>query len=167
MSAGKAKCCARIANYAIRSSARKLRSLRTHRSGGGGKVRSSMAAAGKTCATRCNQCHWRGRGLSPECTTCHARPAGAPMAALPCASLPSEGADVKPLTPCISCHPNRAELHLKATHAATDCTVCHTPHQWTVPKEKLRHLVIRTSRIIMPQGLCRDCHPFRQAAKAS
>ena len=123
--------------------------------------------AGKHAQLSCNQCHWRGRGLSTDCSTCHTHPAGAPMAALPCASCHLKEQDVKPLTPCISCHPNRAELHLKATHAATDCTVCHTPHQWTVNKRDNCATCHTDKSNHYSQGVCRDCHPFRQAAKAS
>jgi Class III cytochrome C family len=123
--------------------------------------------AGKHAQLSCNQCHWRGRGLSPDCTTCHTRPAGAPMAALPCAACHLKEQEIKPLTPCVGCHPNRTELHLKPTHAATDCTMCHTPHQWTVNKRENCYTCHPDKTSHYTQGVCRDCHPFRQAAKAS
>jgi len=122
---------------------------------------------GKHAQLSCNQCHWRGRGLSTDCTTCHAHPANAPMAALPCATCHLKEQEIKPLTPCVSCHPTRAELHLKPTHAATDCTMCHTPHQWTVDKRDNCYACHPDKSNHYPQGLCRDCHPFRQAAKSS
>ena len=46
---------------------------------------------GKHAQISCNQCHWRGRGLSPDCTTCHIRPAGAPMADASVFSVPPKG----------------------------------------------------------------------------
>jgi hypothetical protein len=122
---------------------------------------------GKHAQLSCNQCHWRGRGLTAECTTCHARPAGTPMAALPCATCHLKEQQVKPLTPCVSSHANRTELHLKATHSATDCTVCHVPHQWTVTKREVCYTCHPDKADHNAPGLCRDCHPFRQAAKAS
>lgn len=122
---------------------------------------------GKHAQLSCNQCHWRGRGLSTDCTTCHTLPAGAPMAALPCATCHLKEQEVKPLTSCVSCHPNRTELHLKPTHAATDCTTCHTPHQWTVNKRDSCSTCHADKASHYPQGVCRDCHPFRQPAKVS
>jgi hypothetical protein len=121
---------------------------------------------GKHAELACNQCHWRGRGLTPECTTCHTRPAGAPMATLPCSTCHAKEQQLKPITPCASCHPARAELHLKPTHAAADCTVCHVPHQWTAAQRENCYACHPDKPNHNPQGLCRDCHPFRQAAKA-
>lgn len=121
---------------------------------------------GKHAQLSCNQCHWRGRGLSPECTTCHARPAGAPMATLPCSTCHLKEQEVKPIASCVSCHPNRAELHLKPTHAATDCTMCHTPHQWTVNKRDNCYTCHPDKSSHYSQGMCSDCHLFRQPAKA-
>ena len=121
---------------------------------------------GKHAELSCNQCHWRGRGLNPECTTCHTRPAGAPMAELPCATCHLREQQVKPLTPCISCHANRTELHLKPTHSATDCTVCHVPHQWAVNKREVCYTCHPDKTNHNAPNLCRDCHPFRQGAKA-
>ena len=123
--------------------------------------------SGKHAQLACNQCHWRGRGLTAECSTCHTRPADAPMASLPCATCHLKEQEIKPLTPCISCHPNRAELHLKPTHAATDCTMCHVPHQWTVNNRQTCYTCHPDKSMHYPQGICRDCHPFRQAAKSS
>jgi len=122
---------------------------------------------GKHAQLSCNQCHWRGRGLSPECTTCHTRPASAPMATLPCSACHLKEQEIKPLTPCVSCHPNRSELHLKPTHAATDCTVCHTPHQWSVTKRDTCYTCHTDKTTHYTQGVCVDCHPFRPAAKPS
>jgi len=122
---------------------------------------------GKHAQLSCNECHWRGRGLSPDCATCHAHPADAPMASLPCATCHLKEQEIKPLTPCISCHPNRAELHLKATHAVTECTVCHLPHQWAVTKRETCYTCHPDKSNHYTEGLCRDCHPFRQPAKAS
>jgi len=122
---------------------------------------------GKHAQLSCNQCHWRGRGLTPECTTCHTRPTGAPMAALSCASCHLKAQQVKPLVSCVTCHPGRAELHLKLTHAATDCTLCHLPHQWSVTKREICAGCHPDKSNHYTQGVCRDCHPFRQAAKAS
>jgi NapC/NirT cytochrome c family, N-terminal region len=122
---------------------------------------------GKHAQLSCNQCHWRGRGLTPECTTCHTRAAGAPMATLPCSTCHLKEQEVKPLTPCASCHPNRTELHLKTTHAATDCTVCHVPHAWAVDKREICYSCHPDKSNHNPQGLCRDCHPFRPPAKTS
>jgi len=121
---------------------------------------------GKHARLSCNQCHWRGRGLTTECTTCHARPAGAPMAALPCATCHLKDQEVKPVAPCANCHANRTELHLKATHSATDCTVCHIPHQWTVTKRDVCYTCHPDKSNHNASNLCRDCHPFRQGAKA-
>jgi hypothetical protein len=122
---------------------------------------------GKHAQLSCNQCHWRGRGLSPDCTTCHTHPAGAPMAALPCSACHLKEQEVRPVASCVSCHPNRTELHLKPTHAATDCAVCHVPHAWSVNKRENCSSCHPDKSNHYPQGLCRDCHAFRQAAKAS
>jgi len=123
--------------------------------------------AGKHAQLSCNQCHWRGRGLPTDCTTCHTHPAGAPMAALPCATCHLKEQEVSPLTPCVSCHPSRTELHLKPTHAATECTMCHTPHQWTVNKRDNCSTCHPDKASHYPQGVCRDCHPFRKPVKVS
>jgi hypothetical protein len=121
---------------------------------------------GKHAQLSCNQCHWRGRGLTPECTTCHVRPAGAPMASLPCSNCHLKEQQKQPLTPCISCHDKRTELHLKTTHSVTDCTVCHVPHQWTVTKREVCYACHPDKANHNAPVLCRDCHPFRQSAKA-
>jgi hypothetical protein len=121
---------------------------------------------GKHAQLSCNQCHWRGRGLTAECATCHARPDGAPMAALPCATCHLKEQQLKPLASCSSCHPARAELHLKPTHAATDCAVCHVPHQWSVAKRDGCYTCHADKTNHNAPGLCKDCHPFRQAAKS-
>jgi len=122
---------------------------------------------GKHAQLSCNQCHWRGRGLSPDCTTCHTRPAGEPMATLPCSACHQKEQEVKPIASCVSCHPNRSELHLKPTHSATDCTLCHLPHQWSVSKREVCYSCHPDKSNHYAQGVCRDCHAFRQAAKAS
>lgn len=121
--------------------------------------------AGKHAQLSCNQCHWRGRGLTVACTTCHIRPAEAPMAALPCATCHLKDQQLKPIAACASCHPSRTDLHLKPTHAATDCTACHVPHQWTLTKRETCYGCHPDKSNHNPPGLCRDCHPFRQAAK--
>ena len=121
---------------------------------------------GKHAQLSCNQCHWRGRGLSTDCKTCHIQPEGAPMAVLPCATCHLKEQEVKPVTPCVSCHPNRAELHLKPTHAATDCVLCHAPHQWTIDKRETCYTCHPDKSSHYSQGMCRDCHSFRPAAKA-
>ena len=120
---------------------------------------------GKHAALSCNQCHWRGRGLTVECTTCHARSAGEPMAALPCATCHLKEQERKPIASCVSCHSARAELHLKPTHAAADCTLCHVPHQWSVAKRDLCYSCHPDKTNHYAPGLCKDCHPFRQPAK--
>lgn len=122
---------------------------------------------GKHAQLSCNQCHWRGRGLSSDCATCHTHPAGAPMAALPCATCHLKEQEIKPVTPCVACHPNRAELHLKPTHAATDCVLCHTPHQWAANKRETCYSCHPDKPSHYAQGTCHDCHAFRPAAKAS
>jgi hypothetical protein len=122
---------------------------------------------GKHAQLSCNQCHWRGRGLSPECITCHVRPAGAPMASLPCATCHQKEQEIKPVTSCVTCHPNRSELHLKPTHSATDCTLCHLPHQWSVTKREVCYSCHPDKSTHYTQGVCRDCHAFKPAAKAS
>lgn len=121
---------------------------------------------GKHAKLRCNACHWRGRGLSSDCTTCHVRPAGAPMATLPCSTCHLKDQEVKPVASCVTCHAKRAELHLKTTHAAADCTMCHTPHQWTVTKRDVCYTCHPDKSDHYPQTLCSDCHLFRAAAKA-
>ena len=133
----------------------------------GEKFNHPWPLAGKHAQLSCNQCHSRGRGLPTDCTTCHIRPAEAPMAALPCAACHLKEQEVRPLTPCVSCHPNRAELHLKPTHAATDCTMCHTPHQWSANKRENCYSCHPDKSSHYPQGVCRDCHPFRAPAKAA
>jgi hypothetical protein len=114
----------------------------------------------------CNQCHWRGRGLVAECTTCHAHAVNAPMA-FPCAQCHLKEQSVKPVVGCETCHPARSELHLRPMHTAAECTTCHLPHQWqptgrevcaTCHQDKLDHY---------KEGVCKDCHQFRQVAKAS
>jgi hypothetical protein len=122
---------------------------------------------GKHAQLSCNQCHWRGRGLTPECATCHVRSAQAPMANLPCSTCHQKEQHVKPITPCASCHPNRAELHLKATHSAADCTTCHVPHEWQVAKREICLGCHADKSNHNPQTACRDCHPFRPANKKS
>jgi hypothetical protein len=118
---------------------------------------------GKHAQLSCNQCHWRGRGLSPDCATCHTLPAGAPMATLACSICHLKPQEVQPVASCVTCHPKRAELHLKPTHAASGCTMCHAAHQWTANKrenctschpDKVEHY---------PQAACGDCHFFRPA----
>jgi NapC/NirT cytochrome c family protein len=120
---------------------------------------------GKHAVLSCNQCHTRGRGMVRECTTCHVQPAGAPMATFPCATCHLKEQYLKPVTPCASCHPNRAELHLKSTHAAADCTTCHVPHQWQVAKREICLGCHADRSNHNPQTVCRDCHPFRPATK--
>ena len=122
---------------------------------------------GKHAQLSCNQCHWRGRGLSSDCTTCHTRPAGAPMATLPCSTCHLKAQEVQPVASCVTCHPKRAELHLKPTHAATDCTMCHRAHEWTVNKRETCTTCHPDKTEHYPPAVCKDCHPFRQAAKAS
>jgi NapC/NirT cytochrome c family, N-terminal region len=122
---------------------------------------------GKHAQLSCNQCHWRGRGLSSDCTTCHTQPAGAPMAALPCATCHLKEQQVKPIASCTGCHANRAELHLKPTHAAADCTLCHVPHEWVVAKRENCYGCHPDKTKHYADGVCRDCHSFRPAAKTS
>jgi len=114
----------------------------------------------------CNQCHWRGRGLEPQCATCHARPAGAPMA-FACNQCHLKEQSLKPIMACATCHPTRTELHLKPTHAAVECTTCHIPHEWKVAKRD-PCVSCHADKITHNEGAaCRDCHQFRQLAKAS
>ncbi|MBI2359644.1 MAG: NapC/NirT family cytochrome c [Deltaproteobacteria bacterium] len=120
---------------------------------------------GKHLELSCNQCHWRGRGLIGECTTCHARPADAPMA-FPCAQCHQKEQSVKPVTACVACHPSRTELHLKPTHAAAECTGCHVPHEWKAARREVCVTCHQDKVAHNPQGICRDCHAFRQVAKA-
>jgi hypothetical protein len=129
------------------------------------KFQHPWALRGKHATLSCNQCHWRGRGLSSECSNCHPRPADAPMAALPCSTCHLKEQELKPLTPCASCHPSLAGLHLKSTHSATDCTVCHVPHQWSVTKRDVCYTCHPDKMDHNAPGICTDCHPFRQSAK--
>ncbi len=122
---------------------------------------------GKHAQIACNQCHWRGRGLSPDCTTCHLRQASAPMSTLPCSACHQKEQEVKPVASCVSCHPNRSELHLKPTHSATDCTLCHLPHEWSANKREVCYSCHPDKSNHYTQGVCRDCHAFKPAAKAS
>jgi len=121
---------------------------------------------GKHAQLSCNQCHWRGRGLEADCTTCHARPAGAPMAALPCSACHLKAQEVQPVASCESCHPKRAELHVKPTHAASGCAMCHAPHEWAAGKREACTTCHLDKKEHYPQAVCKDCHAFRQA-KAS
>ncbi|MBI4525045.1 MAG: cytochrome c3 family protein [Deltaproteobacteria bacterium] len=121
---------------------------------------------GKHATLSCNQCHWRGRGLVGDCSTCHLRPADAPMA-FSCDQCHLKEQSVKPLKSCLSCHPNRGELHLRPAHAAADCTACHMPHQWTAAKRENCLGCHQDKKDHNPQGICRDCHQFRQQAKTS
>jgi hypothetical protein len=120
---------------------------------------------GKHAVLSCNQCHTRGRGMVRECVTCHVQPTGAPMATLPCSTCHLKEQYLKPVTPCASCHPNRAELHLKATHAAADCATCHVPHEWQAAKREVCSGCHADKSNHNPQTACRDCHPFRPANK--
>jgi hypothetical protein len=113
----------------------------------------------------CNECHLRGRGLVAECATCHVRPADAPMA-FPCAQCHLKDQSLKPVAACTACHPSRAEMHLKPTHAAADCATCHVPHKWSVAGREAC-LTCHQDKTAHNEGaICRDCHSFRQAAKA-
>lgn len=120
---------------------------------------------GKHAELSCNACHWRGRGLVPECTTCHARPPNAPMA-FPCAQCHPRAQSVKPVIACVTCHPSRTELHLKPAHAAAECTTCHVPHEWKVARREVCLGCHQDKVAHNPGGICRDCHAFRQVAKA-
>jgi hypothetical protein len=122
---------------------------------------------GKHAQLNCNQCHWRGRGLNPECTTCHTRAADAPMASLPCSTCHLKDQQIQPTADCKSCHPSRAGLHLKATHAATDCTMCHVPHEWKVTKRDTCYTCHPDKTNHNPEGLCRDCHAFRESKNSA
>jgi hypothetical protein len=113
----------------------------------------------------CTQCHSRGRGLPTDCAGCHNRPANAPMASLPCSVCHLKEQEVKPLASCLSCHPNRSELHLKATHAAAACTTCHIPHQWMANKRENCYSCHPDKPNHYPQAGCQDCHGFRPAKK--
>jgi hypothetical protein len=120
---------------------------------------------GRHAQLSCNQCHWRGRGLVAECATCHTRPADSPMA-FPCASCHLKEQSLQPVAACESCHPARSELHLKAIHSAAPCTTCHIPHEWKVAKRE-PCLGCHPDRTEHNAGIaCRDCHMFRQVAKA-
>lgn len=122
---------------------------------------------GKHETLSCNQCHARGRGMVQECTTCHVQPNGAPMATLSCSTCHLKEQHLKPIAPCASCHPKRAELHLKPTHAASDCVACHVPHGWKAAARENCYGCHADKAKHNPQGACKDCHPFRQAAGAS
>jgi hypothetical protein len=115
----------------------------------------------------CNQCHLRGRGLVAECATCHARPANAPMATFACSQCHLKDQSIQPLMACATCHPARSELHLKATHAATACTTCHVPHEWRAAKREECLGCHSDKTAHNAPGVCKDCHSFRQLAKAS
>ena len=123
--------------------------------------------AGKHAQLSCSQCHVRGRGLSPDCTTCHTHPSGVPMANMPCGVCHLKEQEVKPLASCESCHPNRAELHLKPTHAAVGCTTCHAPHQWMANKRENCYSCHPDKREHYPNVGCESCHAFRPPAKAA
>jgi NapC/NirT cytochrome c family, N-terminal region len=121
---------------------------------------------GKHSQLTCNQCHWRGRGLVAECATCHARPAGAPMSSFPCAQCHLKEQNLKPVMECMTCHPERAELHLKPTHSTVECTTCHKPHEWRVTGRDIC-LSCHGDRTEHNAGLaCAQCHAFRQLAKS-
>ena len=121
---------------------------------------------GKHATLSCNQCHVRGRGLEKECASCHARPVNAPMA-FPCAQCHLKEQSRKPLTACATCHPARSGLHLKPMHSAAECTTCHIPHEWKVAKREVC-VTCHQDKITHNEGaVCRDCHQFRQLAKAS
>jgi hypothetical protein len=120
---------------------------------------------GKHTELSCNQCHARGRGMVRDCTTCHVRPADAPMASFPCATCHLKEQNLKPLAACDSCHSKRGELHLRPAHAAVDCTTCHIPHEWKVAKREICYSCHTDKTNHNPQGICRDCHAFRQADK--
>lgn len=122
---------------------------------------------GKHKNLSCNQCHWRGRGLVAECVTCHTRPKDAPMASLACSACHLKQQEIKPLASCATCHPKRSELHLKPTHAATDCIICHFPHDWRAANREVCSGCHSDKSNHNPQGICKDCHPFRPAAAAS
>lgn len=120
---------------------------------------------GKHADLSCNQCHWRGRGLTAVCATCHQRPAQAPMANLPCSTCHQKEQQVKPITPCATCHANRAELHLRPAHAAVECTTCHIPHEWKVGKREICYSCHSDKKDHYPQAICSDCHGFRAPPK--
>jgi hypothetical protein len=88
------------------------------------------------------------------------------MATLTCVTCHLKPQEVQPIASCVTCHPKRAELHLKPTHAASGCTMCHAPHQWAANKRESCSTCHPDKTNHYPQGLCSDCHPFRQA-KAS
>jgi hypothetical protein len=122
---------------------------------------------GKHAQLTCNQCHWRGRGLVAECTTCHARLASAPMSSFPCAQCHLKEQNLKPLMECATCHPARAELHLKPTHSAVECMTCHKPHEWRLAGRDTC-LSCHGDRTEHNAGVaCAQCHAFRQLAKSS
>jgi hypothetical protein len=93
------------------------------------------------------------------------RLADAPMP-FPCASCHLKEQSLQPVAACESCHPARSELHLKAIHSAAPCTTCHIPHEWKVAKRE-PCLGCHPDRTEHNAGIaCRDCHMFRQVAKA-
>ena len=122
---------------------------------------------GKHAELSCNQCHWRGRGLVAECATCHTRPADAPMSSFPCAQCHLKEQSVQPTMTCITCHPARTGLHLKATHSAAPCTTCHIPHEWKVAKREPCLTCHPDKSEHNAPIACRDCHMFRPVAKKS
>jgi hypothetical protein len=113
----------------------------------------------------CNQCHWRGRGLVAECITCHERLGDAPMA-FPCQQCHLKEQGLKPTLDCATCHAKRAEMHLKPTHSAADCTTCHKPHQWRVTAREACLTCHQDKTGHNAEGRCWDCHSFRPAAPA-
>ncbi|MBI2091139.1 MAG: cytochrome c3 family protein [Deltaproteobacteria bacterium] len=113
----------------------------------------------------CNDCHWRGRGVVVECATCHRRPADAPMA-FACAQCHQKEQSIKPVVACVACHPSRSELHLKPTHAGAECTSCHVPHEWKAARREVCVGCHQDKVAHNPGAICRDCHSFRQVAKA-
>jgi hypothetical protein len=117
---------------------------------------------GKHAELSCNQCHWRGRGLVPECTTCHEPPANAPMS-FPCQQCHLQEQSVRPVMDCATCHPSRAELHLRPAHSAVDCTTCHKPHEWRIAGRETC-LGCHGDKAEHNAGLpCAQCHVFRPA----
>ncbi|MBI4454387.1 MAG: cytochrome c3 family protein [Acidobacteria bacterium] len=121
---------------------------------------------GKHAEISCTQCHWRGRGLVAECGTCHERPADAPMA-FECNQCHLKEQYVKPIQACTTCHTGLGELHLKPTHSAADCTLCHIPHQWKVGEKELCFNCHQDKTAHNPEAACQDCHSFRRGEKKS
>jgi hypothetical protein len=122
---------------------------------------------GKHAQLSCNQCHWRGRGLMAECTTCHVPQRGAAMASLACSICHLKEQQLKPIASCATCHAVRAELHLRPTHAAADCVLCHLPHEWSAAKRENCYGCHRDKSNHYTRSPCRDCHSFRPAAQSS